>query len=77
MSFWVYENWTVQAGGKAIVHRGECRFCNHGNEQGIYPNPSSGRNDKWHGSFATENDAMNYARSLNKRTVRRCKFCSR
>jgi len=74
MSFWVYENWTVEAGGKAIIHRGDCPFCNHG--RGIHPN-SSDRNGTWHGQFSTENDAMTYARGLNRRTVSRCRFCNR
>ena len=74
MEFWVYENWTVVAGGKARVHRGECRYCNHGAGQRIYPNPS-GRNGRWHGPFATEHDAMNFANSLGRQDVRWGKCC--
>ena len=74
MEFWVYENWTVVAGGKARVHRGDCYNCNHG--QGKNPN-SSDRNGKWHGPITTENDAMNYANNLGRRDVRWGECCKR
>jgi hypothetical protein len=65
MAFWVYENWAVEAGGRTTVHRGECGNCNNGH--GKHPNASD-RNGKWYGQFSTENDAMTFAGSLNRRT---------
>ena len=72
MAFWVYENWTVVAGGKARIHREDCDNCNYG--RGKNPN-SSDRNGKWHGPFTSENIAMNFANSLSRKDVRRCKVC--
>ncbi|MGD0556209.1 MAG: hypothetical protein ABSA93_14675 [Streptosporangiaceae bacterium] len=50
-AFYVYENWTLR---KAVLHRGECRFCNHGRGQ-----RASGEtpNGKWHGPYVSEDMA--------------------
>jgi len=34
MSFFIYENWVAEK--KAVIHRGECSFCNNG--RGIHQN---------------------------------------
>jgi len=69
MSYWVYENWTID---KAIVHKGDCPYCKDG--KGIHPNKEEGRNGKWHGPFDVLAYAGNVAASLNK-NARECKFC--
>jgi hypothetical protein len=71
MSFWVYENWT--ADNKAVIHRGDCSFCNNG--AGVHKVKTDGRNGRWHGPFTTCNAALKAAQNL-KRAVRKCKFCA-
>ena len=72
--WWVYENWTVVAGGKAIVHHGDCPYCNHG--RGIHSNVSN-RNDQWHGCYPSMDAAMTKAISLGRTDTRLCTYCKR
>ena len=62
MSYFVYENWTAEH--KAVIHAGDCGYCNHG--QGCHPNPLGIRNGKWHGPF----DALARAKSAASKTGR-------
>ena len=68
--WWVYETWMVVAGGKAIVHHGDCPFCNHG--RGIHSNVSN-RNDQWHGCYPSVDAAMTKAISLGRTDTRRAR----
>ncbi|MCJ7423885.1 hypothetical protein MUP01_06405 [Candidatus Bathyarchaeota archaeon] len=73
MSWWVYENWTVVRGGKAIVHNGRCSFCRDG--KGIHKE-DSGKNGKWHGSFESRETAFEYAKALNRARTDFCNYCA-
>jgi hypothetical protein len=71
MSYWIYENW--QAGPrKAVIHAGQCKFCNdgHGLKGGSDP-----RHGTWHGPFSSLDDARALSRSLSVRDRRECSFC--
>ena len=74
MSWWIYENWTAERGGKAIVHKGACVFCKDG--QGIH-NEDSDRNGKWHGPFDAKEAAYSYARQLDRARTGFCSFCNK
>jgi signal transduction histidine kinase len=68
-AFYVYENWTSR---KAVLHRGECRFCNYGRGQ-----RDSGEtpNGKWHGPYVSEDVARSDSgvqATSRKRDCRRC-----
>jgi hypothetical protein len=70
LEFFVYENWTIN---KAIVHRGECSFCNRG--RGIHLG-SGGKNSQWHGPFNEAPQALFFAKRLNRSRTDSCKFCA-
>jgi len=72
--WWIYENWTAEPGGKAIIHNGNCSFCNHG--QGIHKGASD-RNGRWHGPFKNRKAADNRAKQLNRERTDFCSFCAR
>jgi hypothetical protein len=69
MSTWyVYEDFVTPA---AVVHRGECPHCNHG--QGL----GRGRNEHentWHGPFTSEADAHS-AEIRSRSRMRDCRVC--
>jgi hypothetical protein len=74
MGFYVYENW--QAGPrKAVIHRGDCRFCNEGNGRAGGYDPAHAR---WHPGrapgFGTLSEARDFSRSLDvvERREHRC-----
>jgi hypothetical protein len=46
--FWAFEDWPT---ARARVHRGGCRFCNHG--IGLHGG-GNGKNCEWHGPYASE-----------------------
>ncbi|MCY6371224.1 hypothetical protein [Clostridium ganghwense] len=69
--YYVYENWTADK--KAVIHRGECRFCNNG--KGTGKGTLGESNGKWHGGYLKYQDAKKKAESLENREVRECKFC--
>jgi len=67
MAFYVYQNW--QAGPhKAVIHRGECAFCNDGQGRSGGYDP---RHVMWHGPFTTIDDARQAARALRGVIVHR------
>lgn len=74
MSWWIYENWTVVRGGKARVHYTKCPYCNNG--QGTHPNASH-KNDKWHGSYASSDEARNQAKRLGRKLTDICTYCQK
>ena len=62
MSYWFYENWTAE--DKAIIHVGSCGYCNDG--KGCHKNPQGEAHGKWHGPFATLNEAAIAAEATGK-----------
>lgn len=67
-TFWVYED---DPTNRARVHRGDCRYCNHGKGTG------AGRlsDNRWHGPYATRADAFAAMRRLGKRDIGGCGIC--
>lgn len=68
-SYFVYENWT---GRHARIHRGTCRYCNHG--KGLRPQ-SAGQNGEWYGPFATKDQASKKLKEMNYRDTQDCAIC--
>lgn len=71
--YWVYNNWTVEQGGKAIIHRASCPFCMSGkglNRTG----PTT--NGKWYGPFRNKQDALSKANDTGAKRVACCKHCN-
>ena len=66
--FWVYED---DPTNRARVHRGDCRFCNHG--KGV--RTERDLNNRWHGPFSTCGDAFAAMRRLGKRDTGGCGAC--
>lgn len=64
----VYENW--RADDKAIVHKSSCSFCNNG--KGVGRNTEGDANGKWHTGYETEEEAYYVAKSLNRKTTKKC-----
>lgn len=73
MRFYIYEHWTAEK--KAVIHRGECSFCNYGD--GIHQNIRGEKNGRWHGPFDSYEEARGIAEGFRNREVRDCKFCLR
>jgi hypothetical protein len=71
LSYYVYENWVAEK--KAMIHKGNCSFCNNG--MGIHRNIHGERNGKWHPPFDTYDAAKKFAQSLRNRAVKDCSFC--
>lgn len=70
-TFWAYENW-VADGHKALVHRGECGFCNYG--AGVHGGGQT-RNGRLLGPFSSTEDAIAAAERAGAR-VRECTRCA-
>lgn len=62
MRYWVYENWAAES--KAVIHSGDCRFCNDG--AGTGRNTRGDRNGRWHGPFASTLDAEGAAHATGR-----------
>lgn len=69
--FWIYENWVAEK--KAVIHRGDCCFCNNG--KGNQQNKLGNKNGKWHGQFKNYDEARKFAQNLQDRDVRNCGHC--
>jgi len=69
MTYYVYENWTID---RARVHRAECGSCNYG--RGKQPN-DSGRNGRWSRSFETHQEAAAFMRTLPRGDRSDCGHC--
>ena len=69
MAFYVYENCIID---KAIVHRGECSFCNNG--RGIHGRNTS-NSSIWHGPFETAGEAWATAKAWNRDRTDVCSRC--
>ena len=70
MSFYVYEN-TVR--DKAIVHRGNCSFCNEG--AGLHGSRTT-KSSTWHGPYASAHEAMVKAKACRRTRTEGCAVCS-
>lgn len=67
--FYVYENWNVR---KAVLHRGECRFCHHGRGQRDSGETPSGT---WHGPYVSEDMARSGPQVRATSRKRDCRIC--
>lgn len=68
-SYYVYENWVAEK--KAVIHFGDCPYCNYG--QGIHPGAGT-RNSRWHGPFSSFESAQKTAKETG-RQVKTCGNC--
>ena len=70
MVFYVNEDFPTST---AIIHKGECRYCNYG--QGLGTGLGKGTS-QWHGPLETKDEALTFALDNTKcREVRECKIC--
>lgn len=68
--FWVYENWRAR-GHKAVLHRGQCLFCNDG--RGLSGQGTSPDNGRWLGPFENIDQASQAAHNTGAAVTRhRC-----
>jgi len=67
--YWVYENWVRS---KAIVHKEDCSFCNHGN--GLHGSRHT-KSSTWHGPFVSAVMAMNRAKQCRRDRTEGCQKC--
>ena len=67
--YWVYDNGPTS---RARFHKGQCRFCNHG--QGIHVDAGP-HNGGWCGPFDTRAEAESCARATGRRDVGPCGHC--
>jgi hypothetical protein len=71
MAFYIYENW--QAGPhKAVIHRGDCRYCNQGRGRAGEYDPLHAQ---WHGPFETLAEAEAASAGLPDVLVRHTDKC--
>ena len=70
-NFLVYENWRAEK--KAVVHKGSYSFIRDGHARLHEENEAP--NDKWHGYFNSEAEAINFANKLPDRQLKLCKRC--
>ena len=72
--YWVYHNRQAPHRG-AIIHRGDCRDCNHGRGRRGGTDPEQGQ---WHGPLPTLQDAWHHAYGLSRTgEPRECAHCIR
>lgn len=71
--YYVYHNWTAEPGGRAIVHQGNCSFCNNVKE---IHNTGPTRNGKWLGPIDSKEDALTRARDTGAKRVDCCQKCA-
>lgn len=69
-TFFVYENWVRD---KAIVHRGDCSFCNEGN--GLHGSRTT-KSSTWHGPFDSGASALAAAKKCHRSRTEGCSTCS-
>lgn len=70
LSFYVYDNKFVD---KAIVHRGNCSFCNDG--VGLHGSPTT-KSSTWHGPYPSGSAALAKAKSCGRARTEGCSVCS-
>ena len=70
MSYWVYENYPTN---RALVHEGNCRFCNEG--RGARGRGRSTANGQWHGPFLNLEAAIVHANRTGRDFAGECQRC--
>ena len=70
MTYWVYED---DPTNRARVHKAKCSRCNDG--QGM--KGARLPDNRWHGLFGTEREAMDFALSTGRLDAKGCRFCLR
>ena len=68
MTYWVYEDDPTRI---VRVHRAACTYCNYGHGS----KGSRLQNNRWHGPFGTQQEAIDRAVSTGRHDVRGCRFC--
>lgn len=68
MSYWVYED---DPTNRVRIHKSECTYCNDG--EGI--KGSRLTDNRWHGPFQTEQEAIDRARRTGRRDAKGCGVC--
>lgn len=69
MAYFIYENW--QAGPhKAVLHHGDCGFCNEGKGLAGGSDPHHGR---WHGPFQALRQAEARQARMHVEVRKRCR----
>ena len=68
-TWWVYEH---DPGTRARVHRASCWNCNSGRGRGDGPP----LNNRWHGPYASEEEALRLALRLRPNDARVCRLCA-
>ena len=75
MTYYIYRNWAAEK--KAVIHKADCSYCNHG--KGIQDNPRGDKNGAWSQEYKTYEDAKNAAEmpyeSHNDLEVKNCNVC--
>jgi hypothetical protein len=64
--YWIYEDFVVHT---ATVHRGECRYCNHGQGRGHGRDPSGSR---WTSCSSASENAIRPVLTRNNSLLRKC-----
>jgi hypothetical protein len=67
--YFVYENWSRD---KAIVHRGDCSFCNGGN--GLHGARTT-NSSTWYGPYDTPQEALTKAKACRRGRTEGCAIC--
>ena len=70
MTYWVYEDDQTD---RARVHKATCSRCNDG--RGL--KGSRLPDNRWHGPFGTEREAIDRALSTDRSDAKGCRFCLR
>lgn len=69
MNYFIYENW--QAGPhKAVIHVGECRFCNNGQGRAGGYDP---KHAEWHGPYSTLEQARGAQAAMKVKVRKQCR----
>ena len=68
MDYWIYVD---DPTNRVRVHRGSCKFCNHGT--GV--NATRRLDNRWEGPFSDPDDAATAAVRANKRDTKPCAHC--
>ena len=71
-AYFFYENYVL---GSARIHAGWCGNCNDG--RGKSREPPGDENGRWHGPFATRQDALRLALATRAKDVRNALCCIR
>ncbi|MDR2714432.1 MAG: SH3 domain-containing protein [Coriobacteriales bacterium] len=71
MKYWVFESFSKKE--RATLHRETCEYCNEG--RGFANTDTDGIYGKWHGPFATCEEAYRFADSFENRVAHFCLIC--